>query len=201
MTFASGLRAFLRQDPNILMVGEIRDHETAELAIHAALTGHLVFATLHTNDAPTAIPRFLDLGAAPFLLASTLNVVLAQRLVRKVCDRCVSSREPNAAEKSAFASQTRMLSIPAARVSMPKYLYHGAGCASCGGTGYRGRIGIFEIFHVSEKIRELILRNATTTQIRDAAFSEGMTTMFESGVEEVERGVTTLEEVLRVVRE
>lgn len=201
MTFASGLRAFLRQDPNILMVGEIRDNETAELAIHAALTGHLVFSTLHTNDAPTAIPRFLDLGAPPFLLASTLNVVIAQRLVRRVCERCVSSREPMDSERHAFTEQVRLLNLPQGRVKIPKYLFHGAGCASCGGTGYRGRIGIFETFRVTEAIRELILENAPTQKIRDTAFAEGMTTMFEDGVEKAERGITTLEEVLRVVRE
>lgn len=200
MTFASGLRAFLRQDPNILMVGEIRDAETADLAIHSALTGHLVLTTLHTNDAPTAIPRFLDLGAPPFLLASTLNVVIAQRLVRKLCDRCVSSRAPTDSEKRAFTDQVRLLNLPN-RLSIPKFFYHGAGCASCGGSGYRGRIGIFETFRVSEAIRELILQNAPANKIRDAAFTEGMTAMFEDGVEKVERGITTMEEVLRVVRE
>lgn len=201
MTFASGLRSFLRQDPNILMVGEIRDAETAELAIHAALTGHLVLSTLHTNDAPTSIPRLIDLGAAPFLLASTLNVVIAQRLVRQTCERCVSSRAPTDAEKKALDAQVKALGLPAGRVAMPKFIYHGKGCASCGGTGYRGRTGIYEIFRVDEAIRELILANATTAKIRDAAFAEGMTTMFEDGVEKVERGLTTLEEVLRVVRE
>lgn len=200
MTFASGLRAFLRQDPNILMVGEIRDAETADLSIHASLTGHLVLSTLHTNDAPTAIPRFLDLGAAPFLLASTLNVVIAQRLVRKLCDRCVSSRTPTDAEKRAFVLQAELLNVKN-RIAMPKFFYHGAGCASCGGSGYRGRIGIFEVFRITEKVRELILQNAPTNKFRELAFAEGMTTMFEDGVEKVERGITTMEEILRVVRE
>ncbi|OHA50093.1 MAG: hypothetical protein A2682_03320 [Candidatus Terrybacteria bacterium RIFCSPHIGHO2_01_FULL_58_15] len=200
MTFATGLRAFLRQDPDILMVGEIRDTETTELAIHAALTGHLVLSTLHTNDAPTAIPRLIDLGGAPFLLASTLNVIIAQRLVRKVCEHCVTSRAPTAAEDQALREQLRLLDIPR-KLVMPKFLYRGSGCASCGGTGYQGRTVIFEILPVSEAIRALILENASVAKIRATAFQEGMITMFEDGVEKAERGVTTLEEVLRVVRE
>jgi len=200
MTFATGLRAFLRQDPNIIMVGEIRDEETQELAIHAALTGHLVLSTLHTNDAPTAIPRILDLGAQPFLLASTLNVVVAQRLVRHICDRCIESRPPTDAEKESFTQQLKTLRLEG-RTELPKFIFKGAGCEACGGTGYRGRVGIFEILTVTPKIRELILQSETAQKIRNTGFEEGFATMFEDGIEKVERGITSLEEVFRVVRE
>ena len=200
MTFATGLRAFLRQDPNIIMVGEIRDNETQELAIHAALTGHLVLSTLHTNDAPTAIPRFLDLGAQPFLLASTLNVIVAQRLVRKICDRCISSRPPTEVEKKAFLEEIKLVNLEG-RGKMPKFLFSGAGCEACGGTGYRSRIGIFEVLRVTPKIREMVLKANTALDIREAAFEEGFMTMFEDGLDKVERGTTTLEEIFRVVRE
>ncbi|MBI4133883.1 MAG: type II secretion system protein GspE, partial [Candidatus Terrybacteria bacterium] len=146
------------------------------------------------------IPRLIDLGGAPFLLASTLNVIIAQRLVRKVCEHCVTSRAPTAAEDQALREQLRLLDIPR-KLATPKFLYRGSGCASCGGTGYQGRTGIFEILPVSEAIRALILESASVTKIRATAFQEGMITMFEDGVEKAERGVTTLEEVLRVVRE
>lgn len=200
MTFALGLRAFLRQDPNIIMVGEIRDEETQELAIHGALTGHLMLSTLHTNDAPTSIPRILDLGAQPFLLASTLNVVVAQRLVRRICDRCIASRPPTASEKKALTVQLKKLKLTD-RIEQPKYLFHGAGCEVCSGTGYRGRIGIFEILPITDPIRELILQQAPVNLIRDQALADGFTTMFEDGMEKVEKGVSTLEEIFRVVRE
>ena len=200
MTFARGLRAFLRQDPDIIMVGEIRDTETQELAIHGALTGHLMLSTLHTNDAPTTIPRFLDLGAQPFLLASTINIIIAQRLVRKVCDRCIASRPPTDPEREAFRAQLKVVRLEG-RVEMPKYLFHGSGCEACGGTGYRGRIGIFEILVVTEAIRDLILERASVGDIKKQAFEEGFRTMFEDGMKKVETGVTTLEEVFRVVRE
>lgn len=200
MTFAIGLRSFLRQDPDIIMVGEIRDGETQELAIHGALTGHLMLSTLHTNDAPTAIPRFLDLGAQPFLLASTVNVIMAQRLVRKICDRCISSRPPTETEKGAFKTQLKAVKLEG-RVEMPKYLFKGAGCEACGGTGYRGRIGIFEIMPISEEIRDLILQRSAVNAIKAQAFKDGFSTMFEDGMQKVETGLTTLEEIFRVVRE
>lgn len=200
MTFARGLRAFLRQDPDIIMVGEIRDNETQELAIHGALTGHLMLSTLHTNDAPTAIPRFLDLGAQPFLLASTINIIIAQRLVRKICDRCIASRPPTDAEAKAFETQLKVVRLEG-RVDLPKYLYSGSGCEACGGTGYTGRVGIFEILVVTDALRELILEQASVGDIKKQAFDEGFRTMFEDGMKKVESGVTTLEEVFRVVRE
>ena len=200
MTFSRGLRAFLRQDPDIIMVGEIRDEETQELSIHGALTGHLMLSTLHTNDAPTAIPRFLDLGAQPFLLASTLNVIIAQRLVRQICDRCIASRPPTDSEEQAFKVQAKLLKMED-RTVLPKFLFKGAGCEACGGTGYRGRVGIFEILEIDEVMREMILKNRSTSEIKQKAFEQGFETMFEDGMQKVERGVTTLEEVFRVIRE
>ncbi len=191
LTFAGGLRAFLRQDPNIIMVGEIRDLETAEIAIHAALTGHLVFSTLHTNDAPSAIARFIDMGVEPFLVSSSLVGVAAQRLVRVICENC---KEKHAPSKSA---------LEGFRLSQKGdvMFYHGKGCLSCRGTGFVGRTGMFELMMINEEIRRLILSNVPSSQVRKAAIESGMKSLREDGMEKVLEGVTTLEEVLRVTQE
>jgi type IV pilus assembly protein PilB len=200
ITFANGLRAILRQDPNIIMVGEIRDIETAEIAVQSALTGHLVLSSLHTNDAPTAIPRFIDLNIPPFLVAAVLNAVLSQRLVRKVCGQCIYSFEPSEEVKETVRRQVRDLGIE--NFKMPDRIYAGKGCSVCGGSGYRGRLGIYEVLNVSEDVRQLIIsREFSLDNLRTIARKEGMVTMFEDGLHKVERGATTIEELLRVIRE
>lgn len=201
--FASGLRAFLRQDPNVIMVGEIRDFETADIATNAALTGHLVLSTLHTNDAPTAIPRLIDIGLPPFLVAATLNMVMAQRLVRKICPDCIESYAPGEELVRLVADQLASSNPVAAKAyKMPELVFRGKGCSSCGGTGYRGRIAIFEIVSVDEALREYIVRKDFTLDgLRQIVWNAGMRTMFEDGMKKAEVGVTTVEEVLRVIRE
>jgi len=188
LTFASGLRAILRQDPNIILVGEIRDAETMEMAIRAALTGHLVFSTLHTNDAAGAIPRLLDMGMEPFLLASSLIAVLSQRLVRVICSRC---KEPASVDQTLLAT----VGWEGKGVS----LYRGKGCPKCNQTGYRGRIGIFEYLHVSPQIGRLITERKDSKIIKELAMEEGMVSLREDGLQKALQGITTLEEVLRVV--
>lgn len=200
ITFATGLRALVRQNPDIIMVGEIRDNETVDISINAALTGHLVLSTLHTNDAPTAIPRLIDMGAPPFLLASTINVVVAQRLVRKICNVCVVSYKPQ--EEMRQHMQTQMdYAILDKKYKLPEYLYKGKGCKLCNFTGYRGQIGIFEVFNVTDAIKDLIMKQSSSDEIKKVAIKEGMTTMFEDGMTKVESGTTTVEEVLRVIKE
>ncbi len=202
VTFASGLRALLRQDPNIIMVGEIRDAETAEIAVQAALTGHLILSSLHTNDAPTALPRFFDLKVPPFLVGSVVSLVLAQRLVRKVCPTCIYSYEPDPGIIATLESQIRENGLKREQVRIPKVLYRGKGCPACGMTGYRGRFGIFEAFEVDEKMKELITAPAFDLgAVRTHAREMGMKTMFEDGLEKVEVALTTLEEVMRVIQE
>jgi type II secretory ATPase GspE/PulE/Tfp pilus assembly ATPase PilB-like protein len=202
VTFASGLRALLRQDPNIIMVGEIRDAETADIAVQAALTGHLLLSSLHTNDAPTAIPRFFDMNIPPFLVSSVLNLVLAQRLVRKICQVCVYSYDADASIVATLGAQLKENGLDPQKVHVPKMLYAGKGCQSCGGTGYRGRLGIYEAFEVDEKMKELIVApRFDLTSVRAQAQASGMKTMFEDGLQKVEVALTTLEEVLRVIRE
>lgn len=201
--FASGLRAFLRQDPNIIMVGEIRDLETADIAANAALTGHLVLSTLHTNDAPTAIPRLMDIGIPPFLVAATVNMVMAQRLVRKICTDCIESFPASAEQKALVMHQLESSNPIAAKTyKVPELLFRGRGCPSCNQTGYRGRLAIFEIFDLNEKMRDYIVRKDFTLDgLRQLAWESGMRTMFEDGLKKVEVGITTVEEVLRVIRE
>lgn len=202
ITFASGLRSFLRQDPNVIMVGEIRDAETAGIAVQAALTGHLLLSSLHTNDAPTAIPRLFDLSVPPFLVASTLNVILAQRLVRRICTTCIYSYEPEAQLETVITNQLSQLGIAQAEVHLPKILYKGKGCNACGGTGYRGRLAIFEVLEITDTIKKLIIDpHFSLDGIRAEARNEGMHTMFEDGMEKAALGQTTVEEVLRVIRE
>ena len=190
MTFAAALRAMLRQAPNIVMVGEIRDVETAEVAINAALTGHLVFSTLHTNDAPGAISRLVDMGVKPFLVATALRAVMAQRLLRRICTNCKAPYMPTPAE-------ARLLGFT------PEYLenhqfYKGKGCSKCGQTGYKGRIGIYEIFEISDEIARLIFANEPSTVIREAARRAGMRSLRDDAMRKAEAGITTLEEVLFV---
>jgi len=203
MDFASGLRAILRQDPNIIMVGEIRDKETAEIAVNAALTGHLVLSTLHTNDAPTAVPRLIDMGVPPFLVAATLNVVMAQRLVRRICSECIESYAPTKSTEESIMIQLRISAPETVKnFVMPTLLYRGKGCKVCGWSGYRGRVAIFEILNVDEQIRNYIVdKNFTIDGLRRLAVRGGLKTMFEDGLSKAERGVTTVEEILRVIRE
>lgn len=191
LTFGRGLRHILRQDPNIIMVGEIRDKETADIAIRAALTGHLVFSTLHTNDAAGAITRLIDMGVEPFLLASSLEGVLAQRLVRKICPAC---REPYKPSTSLLESLNNSI-----RIEPDATLYHGRGCDECNRTGLSGRLGIFELLRVTEGLRKLIASRPTTEQILAAAPSDHVS-MRHNGIERVLAGVTTPEEVLRATQ-
>ena len=197
LTFASGLRSFLRQDPNIILVGEIRDQETADLAIQAALTGHLVFSTLHTNDASGALPRLLDMGAEPYLLASSMTAIVAQRVVRKIHEGCKTSYTGEAKIISDMHSVLGTL-WPNGRDAK---LYKGQGEVECGGSGYYGRVAIFEVLPISEKISRLILERASSSQIELEAREEGMIAMKQDGYLKVLEGITTIEEVLRVAQE
>jgi type II secretory ATPase GspE/PulE/Tfp pilus assembly ATPase PilB-like protein len=193
MTFARILRAMLRQAPNVILVGEIRDQETAEIAIQAALTGHLVFSTLHTNDAPSAITRLIDMGVALFLVSSSIQAIMAQRLVRTICPNCKQPKEYKPHELAWIGLREKE--------TKKVTLYEGAGCRECGGTGYKGRLGIFEMMELSNEIRELAFRKASTTKIRDEAIVSGMRTLHEDGVRKVINGLTTIEEVLRITAE
>ncbi len=190
MTFAAALRAMLRQSPNIIMLGEIRDRETAEIAINASLTGHLVFSTLHTNDAPSAVSRLIDIGAKPFLIAAALRASLAQRLVRRICPQCRRGYTPSVQERHA-------LNLTPAQWATATFA-HGAGCAACHGTGYQGRFGIFEIFLIDDEIRALIYENASASRLRQVARRAGRLTMREDGIRKVLAGLTTIEEVVSV---
>ncbi len=201
LDFADGLRALVRQDPNVIMVGEIRDRDTAEIAVHSALTGSLVLSTLHTNNAPTAIPRLLDIGVLSFLASAVLNLVMAQRLVRRICLECIVSYKPDAATVETVKSQLDSLGIDG-NFKPPKLLYRGEGCQACGHSGYRGRIGIYEAMQISDAIQRLIVSpDFTLDALEKLARKEGMMTMFEDGLRKAERGMTTVEEVLRVIRE
>jgi len=202
LTFATGLRSFLRQDPNIIMVGEIRDNETADLAIQASLTGHLVFSTLHTNSSSGALPRLLDMQAEPFLLASSITCVVAQRVVRKICEHCKESYEPQPeaiAEMKEFLGPLYDAYLQSHNLAKP-VLYRGAKCSECSDTGYRGRAGIFEVLKVTEKIGKMILERAPAVEIEKASVADGMLLMFQDGFIKALEGMTTLEEVLRVAR-
>jgi general secretion pathway protein E/type IV pilus assembly protein PilB len=188
MTFASALRAMLRQAPNIIMIGEIRDLETASIAINAALTGHLVFSTLHTNDAPSAVTRLVDIGVKPFLVASAVRAIMAQRLVRKICQNCIEPYEPTEME-------LRALNLDATQIEQASFK-HGRGCDKCRNTGYKGRAGIFEIFNLDDEIRHLINEKGSVMQIRSRARNLGMRTLREDGIRKVMVGLTTPEEVI-----
>ena len=192
LNFASTLRHIVRQDPDIILIGEIRDLETAEIAIQSALTGHLVFSTLHTNDAPSAITRLLDMGVENFLLSSTIRGIMAQRLVRVICPVCKEQSAPVAADNEELKLLGLSSDVP---------LYRGKGCEHCSSTGYYGRSGIFELLLVNDDIRSLILKNADANQLREAARQHGMKTLLEYGADTIKRGMTTLNEVLRVTQE
>jgi type IV pilus assembly protein PilB len=196
LTFASGLRSFLRQDPNVILVGEIRDQETADLAIQAALTGHLVFSTLHTNDASGALPRLLDMGAEPYLLASSMTAIVAQRVVRQIHDDCKVGYTPD----PKIITEMRSLLGPIWPGGGIQ-LYKGMGDAECGNSGYYGRMGIFEVLPVTEKLSKLILERAASSAIEKVAKEEGMISMKQDGYLKVLEGITTIEEVLRVAQE
>ena len=198
LTFADGLRSLLRQDPDIIMVGEIRDKETADMAIHSALTGHLLLSTLHTNNAAGAIPRLIDMGVEPFLLASTLNLIIAQRLVRRICTNCVTSVKLTEEQRNKIALTVQTINP---NLALPNHLYKGKGCRQCSNSGYKGRIGIFEILPVTPKIQDLVTARVPEEKIFIQAVKDGMTTMLQDGFSKVEAGTTTLEEVLRVTRE
>lgn len=195
LTFASGLRSILRQDPNIIMVGEIRDQDTASISVNAALTGHLVLSTLHTNDAATTFPRLLDMGVPPFLVASTINVAIGQRLIRKVCERCRAERELSAEELRSLKEI-----LPEAQ-GHSKYFFVGEGCFECNKTGYRGRIGVREVLEINDEIRQLIMNRANAKQIKEAAVRAGMITILNDGIKKAAQGLTSLEEVLRIIHE
>jgi len=199
LTFASGLRSFLRQDPNIIMVGEIRDEETAELAIQASLTGHLVFSTLHTSSAAGALPRLLDMRAEPYLLASTITAIVAQRVGRKICSACKKPYQPAPEVVEDIKKVLGKLWTP--DPGKPVELFKGEGCQQCGTTGYKGRIGIFEVLPASEKVGRLILEHSAASDIEKVAVDEGMITMKQDGYLKVVEGVTTIDEILRVAQE
>ncbi len=186
ITFASYLRSILRQDPDIIMIGEIRDYETAEIAVQAAITGHLVLTTLHTNDAPGAVTRLIDMGVAPFMIASSLLGAVAQRLVRRICDNCRQEYVPEESE-IAYAG------LPAGTV-----LYSGAGCEKCNFTGYRGRIAIYEVMTMNPALQSIVLKSATTEELREAAIKMGMITLKEDGIRKALNGLTTIKEIIRV---
>jgi general secretion pathway protein E len=192
LTFASAMRAFVRQDPDVIMVGEVRDAETANIAIHAALTGHLVLTTLHTESSSAAVPRLLDLGVEAFLLKSTLRAVVAQRLVRILCDRCKSAQSLSRAAIDADP-QYEALGFKAGET-----VYEPKGCERCGGIGYRGRVGVFEVLEVNGPVRELVGPHADSGAIDAAAISAGMTTMVDDAVAKCRSGVTSAAEALRV---
>lgn len=206
LTFATGLRSIVRQDPDIIMVGEIRDKETADIAVNAAMTGHLVLSTLHANDAATTFPRLAEMGVEPFLVASSVNVIIAQRLTRKICHKCKTNYFLDADELALLGTEPELTKI-VKRLSGKKEIekirfYRGAGsaCEVCGGTGYNGRVGIFEVMEVSERLRVLISGKASADVITKTACEEGMTTMLEDGVAKMLQGLTSLEEVIRTTK-
>lgn len=212
LTFAVGLRALLRQDPNIIMIGEIRDSETAEEAVHAALTGHIVLATLHTNNAAGALPRLLDIGVEPFLIASTINAVVGQRLTRSVCQDCkeeyhidpeyeeVLRKEFHIDGLLATMKREKLIENKVDKLTEVTF-YKGRGCDKCNHTGYRGRKGIYEVLEVTDQIQELIVKHAPTSQIQEKAIEQGMILMWQDGFIKASKGITTIEEVLRVSKE
>ena len=189
MTFAAALRAFLRQDPNIIMVGEVRDLETGSIAIKAALTGHLVLSTLHTNDAPSTVTRMVDMGIEPFNVASAINLIVAQRLVRRICESCKQEHQYSPEELSVLGISER----EATGITF----YKGAGCDACGDTGYKGRQGLYEVMTMSPEVRRMILRGGSTEELRNQAVKEGMLTLRVDGMQKIRKGVTTLEEVVK----
>ena len=195
LSFANGLRSILRQDPNTIMVGEIRDSETAGLAVNISLTGHLVFSTLHTNDAATTLPRLLDMGVEPYLIASTVNIAIGQRLLRRLCDKCKLKSNITKAELESFGDDLTK------QIIVGSLIYKAVGCAACNQTGYRGRVGIHEVLVMTLAVREAVLNRASARELRQIAISEGMLPITEDGITKVLAGVSTLEEVLKIQHE
>jgi type IV pilus assembly protein PilB len=189
LNFAAALRSFLRQDPNIILVGEIRDFETAEIAVKAAHTGHLVLSTLHTNDAPSTVNRLMNMGIEPFLVASSVNLICAQRLVRRVCSGCKAAHPlpSQALVDVGFTPEEATTVVPV----------HGTGCDRCNGTGYKGRVGLYEVLEITDELKELILVGASALELRRKGAEEGMITLRRSGLLKIAQGVTTIEEVVR----
>ncbi len=199
LTFADGLRSIVRQDPDVIFVGEIRDEETAKIAINSAMTGHLVLSTLHTNTASGAIPRFIEMGVEPFLVASSVHTIIAQRLVRKICDACKVSVEIKRSSLEGKVKKEILDKLFEGKSSLRTY--KGKGCQVCHGTGYRDRLGIFEVLEMSEEIKDAIIEKADADEIAELAIKQGMKTMLDDGIEKIKLGVTTLEEVLRVTED
>lgn len=211
-TFANGLRALLRQDPDIIMVGEIRDNETAQIAINSAMTGHLVLSTLHTNDAITTIPRFAEMEIPSFLISSTINIIIAQRLVRKICPNCIESYN---LDKEAIKNLEKQINVPNLLKRLEEegslsgkqqtldsiLFYRGRGCKQCNDEGFKGRMGIYEIVEITKNIASLIAKNVTKEELYEAARKEGMVSIFEDGFIKAKNGITTIEEVVRVTKE
>ncbi len=196
LTFAHGLRSIVRQDPNIIMVGEIRDEETAGIAINAAMTGHLLLSTLHTNDAAVTLPRLLDMGIEPFLIASTVNIAIGQRLIRKICPDCATTRKLTPLEKQSLAGL-----VPGQILSKFDKFAEPRGCKRCNNSGYIGRIGIYEVLEMTERIRHMIMQRENSEKLQKAAIEEGMTTMLVDGLTKAAIGQTSIAEVLRVIHE
>jgi type II secretory ATPase GspE/PulE/Tfp pilus assembly ATPase PilB-like protein len=192
LTFGKGLRAIVRQNPDVIMVGEIRDRDTAEIAVNAALTGHLLFSTFHANDAATSVVRLMDIGVEPFLLSSTLELIMAQRLVRRICESCRVSIPPAELKKLDVSPAVKK------HITGKTRFYHGKGCAVCSGVGYRGRVGLFEFIPISREMRELVLSQPSAQQVWGLARKEGVRSLFEDGMDKVNSGVTSLAEVTRV---
>jgi type IV pilus assembly protein PilB len=189
LNFAAALRSFLRQDPNIVLVGEIRDFETAEIAIKAALTGHLVLSTLHTNDAPSTISRLVNMGIEPFLVATSVNIIQAQRLIRRICNECKQEVQiPADALVEVGFNQEEAAGIK---------LFKGKGCSNCNNTGYKGRVGLYEVMEITDELRELIIIGASAMELRKKAIEVGMITLRESGLHKIRAGITTIEEVVK----
>ena len=211
MTFAAGLRSLLRQDPNVIMVGEIRDEETAEISAQAALTGHLVLSTIHTNDAVTVLPRLLEMRVPTFLIASTTNLVIAQRLIRKVCSHCIESYTLTTKAITELEKQVKvdfLLDTLVKQGAITKgqkvedlLFYHGRGCNQCNQEGYKGRMGIYEVLEMNDALAKVILENGTADDLRRLVVAGGMLTMLQDGFLKAKAGVTTIEEVLRVTEE
>ncbi len=195
LTFAAGLRSIVRQDPNIILVGEIRDTETAGIAVNAALTGHLLLSTLHTTDAATTLPRLLDMGIEPFLIASTVNLAIGQRLMRRLCEQCKQEYLLSPEERASLAE-----AIPKDLLAHTSQVWRPKGCQICNDTGYSQRIGVYEILEITELIRRLIMKRANADEIRSAAITEGMTTLLEDGFRKAASGLTSIAELLRVIR-
>jgi type IV pilus assembly protein PilB len=202
LTFATGLRSIVRQDPDIIMVGEIRDEVTAKIAVNSALTGHLVLSTLHTNDSATALPRLLDMGVQHFLVASTINIVVAQRLLRRICEKCKYKTAVDEKILSLLKYELSPEIIKKYKLDSPKTMFHfGKGCEFCQNTGYQGRIGIYEVLEMTDEIKELVMAKADASEIKKKAMEQGMLPMIEDGLLKVLEGVTTIDELLRVTQE